>query len=265
MSDHTVQIDGLQFHCRIDGPEGAPWLVFSNSLLTDLTMWDPQVAALSGRFRILRYDQRGHGKTSVPPGPSHFDRLADDAEALLAHFGIERAVFIGISMGAATTLALASRHPGRLAALVACDGQSKSPSSSRAAWDERIALARAQGMAALAQVTVPRWFLPASVSAGGPAIENVAAMIRATPFEGFVSCARALQDFDYDADLPGITLPTLLMVGAGDGVLPTTMRAMQAKIPGARFVEIPEAGHLSNLEQPDAFTAALGAFLNGLA
>ncbi len=265
MSDHMVSIDGLQLHCRIDGPEGAPWLVFSNSLLTDLTMWDKQVAALAGRFHILRYDQRGHGQTSVPPGPSHFDRLAEDAEALLAHFGIERAVFVGISMGTATALALATRHPGRLGALVACDGQSKSPASSRAAWDERIALAQEQGMAALAGITVPRWFLPASVSAGGLTIEKVEAMIRTTPFEGFVSCARALQDFDYDAGLPGIALPTLLMVGAGDGVLPATMRAMQAKIPGARFVEIPEAGHLSNLEQPEAFTAALAAFCDGLA
>jgi 3-oxoadipate enol-lactonase len=213
MADHMVEIDGLRFRCRLDGQERKPWLVFSNSLLTNLAMWDAQVAALQGHFRILRYDQRGHGGTGIPPRPATFERLADDAAALLAHFRITRAVFIGLSMGGATALNLAIRHPERLGGIVVCDSQARSPASSRAAWDERIALARAEGMPTLARATVERWFRPAFVASGAPVLAEVVGMIEATAIDGFAACAYALQDYDFSPDLVRLRVPTLLVVG----------------------------------------------------
>jgi len=160
MGDVMVRHGGLGFRCRLDGREGAPWLVFSNSVLTSLAMWDAQVPALRGSHRILRYDQRGHGGTDVPPAPASIEQLAADAAALLEHFDVERATFLGISMGAATTLCLAGHCNSHVARAVVVDGQAKAPPAARAVWDERIALARSDGMAALAEATVRRWFLP---------------------------------------------------------------------------------------------------------
>lgn len=261
MPDVTVQHDGLAFQCRLDGREGTPWLVFSNSLLTALTMWDAQVDALRGSYRILRYDQRGHGGTDVPPAPASIEQLAADAAALLEHFDVERATFVGVSMGAATALCLAGRRNGRVARSVVVDGQAKAPPSARAAWDERIALARSDGIAALAEATVQRWFRPAFIEADPPVLASVRSMITATPLDGFVACARALQCYDMSDVLPGIAIPVLLLAGADDGAVPGAMRDMQSHIPDARFHEIAEAGHLPNLDQPDAFLAAVTEFM----
>ncbi len=261
MADVMVKHDRLGFRCRLDGREGAPWLVFSNSLLTSLAMWDAQVAALRGSYRILRYDQRGHGGTDVPPASASIEQLAADAVVLLEHFGVERATFVGISMGAATTLCLAGRRNGRVARAVVADGQAKAPPSARAAWDERIALARSDGMAALAEATVRRWFRPTFVAAGPPVLASVRSMIAATPPDGFVACARALQCYDLSDVLPRIAIPVLLLAGADDGAVPAAMRDMQPRIPGAQFREVAEAGHLPNLEQPEAFLTAITEFM----
>ncbi len=261
-TDITVGVDGLAFRCRVDGREGAEWLVFSNSLLTDLSLWDEQVAALAGRFRILRYDQRGHGGTEVPDGPATIDALVADAASLLDAFRIARASFVGISLGAATAFAIAARLPGRITRIVACDGQASSPPGSIAAWQERIDLAAAEGMAGLVEPTVRRWFPPEFVAAGGPGLAHVRAMIRGTKFGGFVACARALQDYDLRPALPGLVPPALLVVGGADGSLPEAMRGIAARIPHAAFVEFPGAGHLVNIQAPDAFNRTLSSFLS---
>ncbi len=256
-----VDHDGLTFNCRLDGPESAPWIVFSNSLATDLTLWDHQVEALAPTHRILRYDQRGHGGTSIPQNPATLDQLAADALALMAHFGVQHATFVGCSMGAATGFALAPRHPGRIARLVASDGQAATAPGGAQAWADRIAAARTRGMAEFADATIQRWFAPASHAESNPAIPRTRAMIAATPLEGFVACARALQSYDVTPTLPGIAQPTLLIAGARDGAMPATMQALAHLIPASRYVEIPEAGHLPCIERPAAFTAALQAFL----
>lgn len=260
--DEFVQHDGLRFRCRLDGREGAPWLVFSNSLLTNLTMWDAQVAALAGSYRILRYDQRGHGGTDVPPGPASIEQLAEDAAALLEHFEVERATFLGVSMGAATTFCLAGQRNRRVTRAIAVDGQAKAPDTAPATWDERIELARSQGMEALAEATIRRWFRPDTVAAGVPALELVRAMITSTELDGFVACARALQAYDVTGLLPSIGIPTLLIAGADDGTVPAAMRSMQQQIAGAEYREIAQAGHLPSLEQPDVFLTAVTDFLN---
>jgi 3-oxoadipate enol-lactonase len=259
--DRFLRVDGLLFRCRVDGPAGAPWLVFSNSLMTDLTLWDEQVAAFGERFRILRYDQRGHGGTEVPAGPADFDRLAQDLAGLLDAFEIASAVVVGISMGAVTALRLAQQHPARVRALVLSDGNAATPPNGAAAWDERIRIAALGGMAALVEPTVGRWFTPASLAEGGAGLAKVRSMIRRTPFDGFLLGAKALQSFDFRAGLPGIACPSLLTAGTEDGVLPKVMREMAAAMPDARFEAIEAAGHLPNIEQPAAFDRVLSAFL----
>lgn len=257
-----VTVGHLAVRCRIDGPAAAPWLVFSNSLMTDLTLWDDQVAALGDRFRILRYDQRGHGETDVPALPGNFDGLAQDLALLFDAFAIDRAIVIGVSMGAVTALRFAVLYPDRVRGLVFSDGNAATAPGGAAAWDERIAIAAVGGMPALVEPTVGRWFTPASLAADGAALNKVRAMIRRTPFDGFARAAAALQAFDFRADLARIACPALLIAGAADGVLPVTMQKMADAIPDARFAVIEAAGHLPNIEQPAAFNRTLAAFLD---
>jgi len=261
-AESSVRVDGLRFRCRVDGEEGAPWIVFSNSLLTDLSLWDEQVAALADEFRILRYDQRGHGGTEVPESPATIDQLVADAAALLDAFAIPRAAFVGISLGAATALGIAARLPERIARVVACDGQARTPPGGAAAWQQRIDLAAEKGMEGLVEPTVRRWFPPSFVAADGAGLNRVRAMIHDTPFGGFVVCARALQNFDLTPALPDLAQPVLLVVGEADGALPQTMRAMQAQIPDCELAVIPGAGHLVNIQEPDLFNRALSPFLS---
>lgn len=267
MSDDRIcRTRGLAFRYRIDTPADrpdAPWLVFSNSLMTDLTLWDDQVAGFGDRFRILRYDQRGHGGTSVPDADCSFALLAGDLLALLDEAGIERTVLMGVSMGAATALALAAGHPERVSRLVLSDGNAATPAGGATAWDERLAIAASGGMAALVEATLGRWFHPGSVAAGHPALARVAAMIRTTPPQGFVRCVRALQSYDFTSALPTIACPTLLIAGEADGAMPKTMAVMAAAIPGARFATVERAGHLPNIEQPDAVNRLLAGFIDG--
>jgi 3-oxoadipate enol-lactonase len=256
-----VQLGGLQFHYEVSGRSDAPWLVFSNSLMTSLAMWDAQCRAFGDSYRILRYDQRGHGQTQPPVGASTFDELSDDLEAICAHLQIERAVVIGISMGGVTALRLAQRFPARVAGVVACDCQWFSPATSITVWEERISIANESGMAGLLPSTIPRWFRPAFINRNGPGLDDVRRMIAGTSLAGFVSCARALQSFDIRPEFPRIQAPTCFVVGDGDGVLPTVMRDMHRGLTGSTFAQIAEAGHLPNIEQPATVNHTIQAFL----
>jgi 3-oxoadipate enol-lactonase len=256
-----VRLRDLAFHYETTGRPGAPWLVFSNALMTNLSMWNPQERAFRDSYRILRYDQRGHGGTSVPDAPCTFDDLADDLEALCAYLEIDRAVLIGVSMGGVTTLRMAQRHPSRVAAVIACGCQWFSPSTATAVWEDRIRTATSSGMDGLVDPTVRRWFRPASVEEDGMALNDVRRMIATTSVDGFVGCARALQSFDIRAGFSDISAPTCFIVGDSDGVLPTVMRDMHRGLAGSSFVQIAEAGHLPNIEQPATVNHAIQAFL----
>lgn len=191
-----INANGISINYQIDGPEGAPWLVFSNSLVTNLSMWDDQVADLKSSFRILRYDQRGHGGTQVTDGKYSFDMLTADAIGLLDALSITRTHFAGISMGGMTAMFLAERHPERCDGVIACDfGPASTPVSAQQ-WQERIDLATAKGMEGLAEATVARWFPPEFIAAKAPVIDRTREMIRTTPFKGFAGCAAALSDYD---------------------------------------------------------------------
>jgi 3-oxoadipate enol-lactonase len=252
-----VEANEIRFHCRIDGRKDAPWLVFSNSLAANLSMWDGQIAVFENAFRILRYDQRGHGGTEVPREPCTFDQLTDDVVALFDALAIRRATFVGLSMGAITALQLAARYPGRIDRIVACDGQWAAAPGSIELWEERLAVLRDEGMQAMVEPTVRRWFRPEFIASNPPVLEKIRRMIATTPAEGYIACVRALQQYDIRECVPQISVPTLLLAGAADGTMPQVMREMQQTIAGANFVEIPDAGHLPNVENPEVFNRAL--------
>ena len=257
--DGTVTVNGQALKCRLDGPEGAPWLVFSNSLMTDLSLWNGQVAAFGNSHRILRYDQRGHGGTPVPPEACTFDQLRDDLAALLTHFDVTAATVVGISMGGVTVLGLGAAHPARVARIMLCDcGPASAPAGS-AAWDERIAVAQAGGMDALAGPTIERWFRPQTLQSGLPGVDRVRTMIKTTPLDGFIRAARALQNYDYRPALATLPMPVHLAVGENDAAVPAAMRAMAESCPGATLTIIPDSGHLPNIEQEARFNAALAS------
>jgi 3-oxoadipate enol-lactonase len=256
-----IKANEITFNYEIDGPEGAPWLVFSNSLATNLSMWDPQAADLKRSFRLLRYDQRGHGGTEAPAGRYTYATLLADAIALFNALGIARAHFCGLSMGGATALGLAELHPDRVDRVVVCDSPAMSTPASAQQWEERIATALKGGMEALVESTTARWFPPEIRAANPPYLDGVRAMIRATPVNGFIGCSAALADHDYNTAVATVTRPVLFITGSKDGVTPAAMRDMSTRLKGSRYVELEGAGHISNLDQPVGFTKAVREFL----
>ncbi len=257
-----IKANGITFNYEIEGPEGAPWLVFSNSLATNLSMWEPQAADFRRRFRLLRYDQRGHGGTDAPEGRYTYATLLADALALFDALGIARAHFCGLSMGGATALGLAELHPDRVDRVVVCDSPAMSTPASAQQWEERILAAQKGGMEALVESTMARWFPPEISAAKPPYLNEVRAMIRATPVNGFIGCSAALADHDYNTAVATVTRPVLFIAGSKDGVTPAAMKDMSARLNDSRYVELAGAGHISNLDRPAEFTRAVRKFLD---
>jgi 3-oxoadipate enol-lactonase len=257
-----VNANGISINYTIDGNAGE-WLVFSNSLATDLTMWDAQARELSGSHRVLRYDQRGHGKTDAPTGRYSYDTLIADALALMDALGIERANFCGISMGGATALGLAECHPDRIARAIVADSGCASTPQSAQQWEERIAVAHKGGMEPLVEPTVARWFPPDVLAKNPPYLDAVRTMVRATPVNGFIGCAAALADHDFRSAVASTKPPVLFLAGEKDagGAVPAAMNSLHQALPGSRYVELAGAGHISNLDDPAGFNRALRDFL----
>ena len=263
----TVTANGISFNYRIDGPEGAPWITFGNSLATNLSMWDEQAALLSSDWRVLRYDQRGHGGTEATEPPYSFEMLAADVVALWDALGVKRSAFCGLSMGGTTGVGLAIDHSDRLSAFVGCDLRYESASEFRKAWDDRIAMARATGMDGMAMPTATRWFTAAFVNdpANRPVIDKICAMVRTTSLDGFIGCANALQNIAYADRLGRINVPTLFICGEHDPAAnPAYMGPMAEAVAGARLHVVPNAGHISNMENPPSFNEGLTEFLGSL-
>lgn len=251
-----VLVGDAAFAIVDQGPAAGPCVLFSHSVMTTHAMWQGQVDLLSrAGYRAIAYDARGHGASVVSPAPYGMRQLGDDVIGLLDALDIERVHFVGLSLGGMIAFDLATRYPQRLSSAVICDARADSPASFVQPWDERIALAREQGMKPLASPTIARWFGAGfRESEGARAIHR---MICDTPVEGFVGTARALQDFDFRAGLDRIDLPATLICGDSDGVLPDEMATLARRIPGAVLEMIPAAGHLPNIENPAAFDAAL--------
>jgi len=255
-----IKANGITINYQFEGPDSAPCLVFSNSLATSLAMWDEQAAALRDSFRILRYDQRGHGGTDAPAGRYAYDTLLADALGLLDALSIGKAHFAGLSMGGATALGLAERHPDRFDRIIVCDSPCQSTPQSSQQWEERIAVAQKQGIEALVEPTLARWFPAEILAKNPPHIDKVRAMIRATPVNGFIGCAAALADHDYASAVATVRRPVLFLGGEKDAAT-APMRKLHDKLPGSRFVALSGAGHISNMDRPAEFIRAIRDFL----
>ena len=254
--------NGIEINYVLEGPADAPVVTLSHSLAADLGMWEPQMAALADTFRVLRYDTRGHGGTPVTTDGYDFDTGADDVAAVLRELGIARTHFVGLSMGGMVGMGLGLRHPGVLRSLVLCDTMSEVGNDYRAAADGRIETAGRDGMEAMVEGTIARWFTAPFVERNPPVLDTIRAMIRSTSLGGFVGINNALKELDYTDRLHGIRTPTLLIVGDQDpSTPPAASRVIQERIDGAEMVVIEDAAHLSNVEQPEAFNAALIDFL----
>jgi 3-oxoadipate enol-lactonase len=258
-------VNGIGVNYELQGPERAPVVTLSHSLATDFTMWDPQVRALAARYRVLRYDTRGHGGTDAPAGAYTLDQLAEDARQLLAALGIARTHWVGLSMGGMIGQTLALKAPELLASLSLCDTSSRIPADARPLWEERIRTAESQGMEPLVEPTINRWLTPPFQQAHPEVVDRVRAMIRRTPPPGYVGCCHAIAALDLTDRIKAIAAPTLVIVGEDDQGTPVAAsEVIRAQIRGARLVVLKAAAHLSNLEQPEAFTRALLGFLDGL-
>jgi 3-oxoadipate enol-lactonase len=247
--------DGCRITYRFDGREDASLLLLSNSLGTSMAMWEPQLDALAQEFRVLRYDQRGHGASAAPAGSYSIDRLGRDVIELLDALGVERVHFCGLSLGGMVGQWLGIRAPERLDRLILANtsGYMGPP----AGWDARIRSVLADGMAPLAQASVDRWFTAAFAAAAPDAIAPIKAMLLANSAQGYAGTCAAIRDMDMRRAATLISVPTLVIGGLSDPATPPPhSEALARAIRGARLIMM-DAAHLSNVEQPVLFLKAI--------
>ena len=247
---------------RIDGDESLPWLVLSNSLGADMSMWEPQVDAFTRHRRVVRYDTRGHGASSAPPGPYDFAGLVADVVAILDRLEIAQADVVGLSLGGMTALGLGLARPDRVRRLVCCDARAEFPEMAIAGWSQRMESVAAGGVEAIVEETLTRWFTATTFCKRPDIISHARDMMCSTSVAGYLGCVSALKGLDYRRHLPGLTVPALYLTGSDDGAAPPdVVRDMAAATPRAEFFAVPAAAHISNLEAPEVFNRRVLAFL----
>ena len=257
-----ISANGISINYQLDGADDAPVLVFSNSLATSLAMWNDQVERLRDRFRILRYDNRGHGATPVTDGPYTIGLLGEDLLGLLDKLGMEKVSFCGLSKGGMVGQWLGINAPERINKLVLSNTASYFPNKEM--WRERIDMATSEGITAIAEASIARWFTPGYRERADtePTIGFVRDFILETTRDGYLSSSVAIRDMDFRDELKRIPVPTMVVIGEKDpATIPEYGELIAASIPGARTFVVPDAAHLSNIEQPDVFTGALEDFL----
>jgi 3-oxoadipate enol-lactonase len=252
-------IKGEPFNILIEGKEDGPVLLFSNSLSSNLSMWDPQVDALKNDYCIIRYDSRGHGKSVAGPGAYSIAQLAGDALAILDNLKVEKAHFCGLSKGGMVGQWLLTHHRERIGkAVLANTASLMGPPD---LWNGRIRNVSQNGMAAIVDATIERWFTKSFVDISPKLIADVKKMIASTPAQGYCGCCGAIRDMDQRESIRGISNPVLLISGDQDpATTPAMMELMRERIKGAEWLSL-KAAHISNLEQPAGFTTALREFL----
>ncbi|CAN1504636.1 MhpC Predicted hydrolases or acyltransferases (alpha/beta hydrolase superfamily) [Burkholderiaceae bacterium] len=249
---------------QIDGPEQGPVVIMSNSLMSSLEMWDQTISALTDRYRVVRYDTRGHGQSQVTDGPYSIALLAKDLVALMDALNINQAHLVGLSMGGMICQYIGANYPERALSLSLCDTASEMPP--RSMWEERFAIAKSQGIAGLVDGTIKRWFLGVFINRATEQINTVRKMILATPVDGYLGCASAVRDMAQSTMLLKIKAPTMVLVGKQDPACTVDQATVLHRlIPHSSLVVIDQAAHLSNIEQPKAFNHALRGFLDSVA
>jgi 3-oxoadipate enol-lactonase len=255
----VIDADGCPIHVEIEGPERAPVLMLSNSLGTTLHMWDGQVAPFTQHFRLVRYDRRGHGKSGLPKGPYTMERLGRDVLAMLDRLDIAKTNWCGLSMGGMVGQWLGANAPERIERLVLCN--TSSYFQDKAAWNDRLALVREKGIRAFAGPNMERWFTRDFRERAPGVVARMAEMFAATPLEGYIACGEAVRDMDQRELLPKISAPTLVIAGKHDPATPLEAgEYIRSRIPAATLTVL-DAAHISNIEQPAAFTDAVLKFL----
>jgi len=248
----------VELHHALEGPPEAPVVALGSSLGATLAIWDEQAAALADRFRVLRFDHRGHGGSPVPPGPYTVEEMAGDVAALLDRLEIERVRYVGLSVGAMVGLRLALDHPERIARLVVCCTSAHIGPPEM--WTERAAIVREQGVDPLVDAALERWLTP---NAPPEARAKLEGLLRAMDREGYAGGCEALASFDLRGQLGPIRAPTLAIAGEEDPAAPVAdVQALCDEIAGARLHVIEQARHIANLERPDEFNRVLLDFLD---
>ena len=252
---------GVRLHYRLDGRPDRPLLVLGNSLGTDLFMWDKQIEALTDQYRVLRHDMRGHGASDVVPGDGDMATLGSDVLALVRGLGTNRLVYCGLSLGAMVGQWLAIHAPQHLAQVVLSNAAPYLPSHET--WSARMALARKDGMSALLDMVMPRFFSQDYRARDEPFYHSMRASFAGMSAEGYASACAAVRDADFRGDLAKIRTPTLVISGSLDAATPAEVFGAQLVqgIPGAKSAVL-SAGHIANVEQPGAFNRALLEFLS---
>ncbi|WP_420011521.1 3-oxoadipate enol-lactonase [Tateyamaria sp.] len=254
---------GVTLNTAIDG-QGAdkPWIILSNSLGANLAMWEPQIAFLTSKYQVLRYDTRGHGASEAPDGPYVMSDLVADVIGLMDAKGIETAEFMGLSMGGMTGLGLALQHGDRITRVVCADGRADAPEPFRDMWDQRIAAVFENGLDGIADGTLMTWFTEDWRTNNPIELAGIKSMILGNDPAGYIACCKALKGLDYLKDLGTVTIPVLFVGGSDDkGAAPGVMQAMADATPGGVFHEVADAAHVANINQPDAFNKAVAGFL----
>ncbi|WP_397541368.1 3-oxoadipate enol-lactonase [Roseovarius salis] len=253
-----LTLDDVTLHYREDGePDGAP-VVFANSLGTDLHLWDAVLPHLPHGLRLIRYDKRGHGHSSVPPAPYAMGALVRDAEALLDHLGVRDAVFVGLSIGGMIGQGLAVKRHDQIRALVLSNTAAKI--GTKRMWQDRIDTVRDGGIAALAEAVLARWFSRDFLAKGE--VTTWHDMLVGTQPEGYIGCCAAIAGTDFYTPTSGLRLPVLGIAGSEDGATPPDLvRETVELVPGSKFRLMRRAGHLPCVERPEEYAQVLAGFL----
>jgi 3-oxoadipate enol-lactonase len=254
-----ISADGTAIHVEVEGPQEAPVLMLSNSLGTNLHMWDDQVPAFTRHFRLVRFDRRGHGGSAVPKGPYSIERLGRDTLAVIDGLGIAKVNWCGLSMGGMEGMWLGANAASRIDKLILSNTASYFPD--RTMWDGRIQLARDKGLVALVDGTIERWFTAEFRRRSPQAVARIREMFLSTDVEGYVGCGAAIRDMDNRSLLAKVSVPTLVIAGRHD--MGTTLEAGQfiaEHIPGAELA-VMETAHIANVEQPQAYADTVLKFL----
>jgi 3-oxoadipate enol-lactonase len=254
-----IKADGCNIHVEVEGPEGAPVLMLSNSLGTNLHMWDEQVAPFTRHFRLLRYDRRGHGKSDAPKGPYSMERLGRDVLAILDHLRIEKINWCGLSMGGMVGMWLGAQAPQRIDKLILSN--TTAYFADKAMWDGRIKMVRDKGLSAIVDANMERWFTAGFRERSPQAVARIREMFLATNVDGYVACGEAIRAMDHLALLPKINAPTLVIAGRYDPA--TTLEAgefIAQHMPNAKLAVL-DTAHIANMEQPKEYADTVLEFL----
>jgi 3-oxoadipate enol-lactonase len=259
-----VQANGIRMHYTVDGPEGAPWATFITGIANDTTLFSGQVPALADKYRVLRYDLRGQGKTESTPGAYSIASLANDLVALWDAVGVKRSHLVALGLGGSVAMRVAIDHPSRIIALMPTCCRARMVPDFAARWHSLTDTVMTGGIEAIVEQTTQRWFSEDFKAAHPEVLDGVREMIRGTSKEGYLGVVQAFLGLDIEDEIERISVPTMFIGGADDmlGGPEVLMRTLAAKVPGATYMPVPQAAHIANLQNEAGYNALMRSFLD---